>query len=41
MKQVKRDSRRKQLDPAMRAQVIIAVLGVVSAVAGCVAQLAR
>ncbi len=40
-KRAKEPGRRKQLDPAHRAQVIIAVLGAVSAVAGCVAQLTR
>ncbi|GGX83682.1 hypothetical protein [Streptomyces hiroshimensis] len=33
--------KRKRLDPATRAQVIIAVFGAVSAIAGCVAQFAR
>ncbi len=37
----KRSGQRKRLAPSVRAQVIIAALGAVSAVAGCVGQIAR
>jgi hypothetical protein len=34
-------SRRKRLDPTSRAQVIIAALGAVAAIAGCAAEFMR
>lgn len=40
-KRAKGPGRRKRLDPATRAQVILAVLGAVTTIAGCVAQFSR
>ncbi|GAA3085103.1 hypothetical protein GCM10020000_84520 [Streptomyces olivoverticillatus] len=40
-KRAKGPGQRKQIGPDTRAQVIIAVLGAVTAIAGCVAQFAR
>ncbi|GGV30780.1 hypothetical protein GCM10010260_83940 [Streptomyces filipinensis] len=40
-KRAKVPSQRRQLEWAARAQVITAVLGAVTAIAGCVAQFAR
>ena len=40
-KQAKRPGRGKRIGPDIRAQVIVAVLGAVTSIAGCVAQFAR
>ena len=40
-KRAKIPSRRSPLDPGSRAQVYVAVLGAIAAIAGCVAQFAR
>ncbi|MFF7444405.1 hypothetical protein [Streptomyces sp. NPDC008122] len=40
-KRVKHPGRRKRIGPDIRAQVLIAVLGAITSIAGCVAQFAR
>lgn len=40
-KRVKRPGQRKRIGPDIRAQVVIAVLGAVTSIAGCVQQFAR
>lgn len=40
-KRARRPNQRKWIGPDIRAQVIIAVLGAVTSIAGCVAQFAR